>query len=125
MPHRAPLVEGRAWSLAVSYFFVSFIALPTQTTVTVQFKHDAGSDTHYDLQWKEYKDTWEDGAAGSKAVDTSSADSHVKVVVDPLLPGTTYCFRLVAASGGEPGPELVVDTEQVSCTPQGQCCTVL
>lgn len=39
-----------------------------------------------------------------------------------LEPGTTYCLRLVCigngGSKGEPGPELIIDTEQVGCTPK-------
>ena len=42
-----------------------------------------------------------------------------------LEPGTTYCVRMscMDATGcdGDPGPELVLDTEQVGCTPKQDC----
>ena len=44
-----------------------------------------------------------------------------------LEPGTTYCIRLIHKDGTEaPGPELILDTEQVGCTPKASnsCCTI-
>jgi hypothetical protein len=42
-----------------------------------------------------------------------------------LNPGMTYCVRLVC-EGKDPGPELIIDTEQVGCTPKSSCnCAIL
>jgi hypothetical protein len=44
-----------------------------------------------------------------------------------LEPGTTYCIRLISKDGTqEPGPELILDTEQVGCTPKtsNSCCAI-
>jgi len=44
-----------------------------------------------------------------------------------LLPGTTYCIRLVTKDGSEdPGPDLILATEQVGCTPKANksCCVI-
>lgn len=58
-----------------------------------------------------------------------SNDGNVKVVIEELEPGTTYCFRLVAkgtdGAKGEPGPELIIDTEAISCTPKTRRCVIL
>ena len=54
----------------------------------------------------------------------------VKTAIEDLEPGTTYSFRLVAkdaeGNSGVPGPELIIDTEAVGCTPkQSSCCVIL
>jgi hypothetical protein len=84
----------------------------------------------YVLQWKEYPDSW-DGCASQKA--EGAAPAAAKIEIAPLNPGSTYCVRLALAVAATPpgevastGPEMVVDTEQVSCTPQQKgCCAVL
>jgi hypothetical protein len=54
-----------------------------------------------------------------------------QVQATDLDPGTTYCVRLSCVSGGgelgEASRELVVDTEQVGCTPtpKKSCCVIL
>jgi hypothetical protein len=107
-----------------------------QTSITVQFQplENAGSGASYVLQWKEYPDSW-DGGASESATSTSAAvapASLAKMEAAPLKPGTTYCVRLVLRSGGEeqgsdgpPSADLVVDTEQVGCTPQQKSCCAL
>ena len=45
----------------------------------------------------------------------------VRAQATDLTPGSTYCVRLACVDGstaGEPGPELILDTEQVGCTPK-------
>jgi hypothetical protein len=41
-----------------------------------------------------------------------------------LLPGMTYCVRSYCINSdglkGTPGPELIIDTEQVGCTPKSE-----
>ena len=55
--------------------------------------------------------------------------ANVQVAIDELEPGTTYCFRLMAklsdGSKGEPGPELIIDTEAISCTPKRRRCVIM
>jgi hypothetical protein len=91
----------------------------------VNFKALSGHGT-YELQWKEIQAPWE--AAGSTVVN---GNGKTKAVASPLTPGTTYCLRLVVLSGdkaskGQPGPELIIDTEQVGCTPKADkgCCII-
>jgi len=108
----------------------SFHTGPTKTEITVQFTPLAESGVSYKLQWKEHSQSWE--AAKSKTISADGAN-EIKAVAENLQPGTTYCVRLVtidSTSGeekGSPSPELVVDTEQVGCTPKSErgCCTIL
>jgi hypothetical protein len=55
-----------------------------------------------------------------------------EAIATPLLPGQTYCLRLVCIQSdgeiiGDPSNELVCDTDQVGCTPTEtkSCCTIL
>lgn len=94
----------------------------TQTTIEVEFKPLSGV-ADYELQWKEYPAKWDSvgmhtwplKAEGSKKCKTEAND---------LQPGSTYCVRL-ACSGMDPGPELIIDTEQVGCTPKSSKCVIL
>mmetsp|Transcript_26103 Transcript_26103/g.36802 ORF Transcript_26103/g.36802 Transcript_26103/m.36802 type:complete len:112 (-) Transcript_26103:140-475(-) len=97
-----------------------------ETEITVEFPA-AGDVSEYELQWKPYPASWETGA---KSKNVSVSGKKTKSVITDLEPGTTYCIRLACkdATGrsGEPGQELIVDTEQVGCTPQEKsCCTIL
>jgi hypothetical protein len=94
------------------------------------------SGASYVLQWKEHPDSWEGGASeATKSADGGSAPAAssplTKMEAAPLKPGTTYCVRLVirskegGAADGSPSAELVVDTEQVGCTPQQKSCCAL
>lgn len=81
------------------------------------------------MSWKEYPAPWT--AAESKTVHATTA-SKTKVAAESLEPGTTYCVRLmvvdpVSGKKGEASKELVLDTEQVGCTPTDKksCCTIL
>jgi hypothetical protein len=84
----------------------------------VQFKAEAGH-SNYELQWKEVQAPWD--SAGKQAV--AAQNGKTKAVASNLNPGTSYCIRLVIVAGdkskGPPGPELIIDTEQVGCTPKG------
>lgn len=82
----------------------------------------------YELEWKEYPaPNFTESKKGLSAQDAKSA------VAEPLEPGKTYCVRLIAVDGsgnrGEPCKELVLDTEQVGCTPKpdkrGCACSIL
>ena len=94
-----------------------------------------GSGASYVLQWKEYPDSWEGGTSESAlaAAAAAAASSLTKMEACPLKPGTTYCVRLVVIRSGDergtgdgpPSADLVVDTEQVGCTPQQKSCCAL
>jgi hypothetical protein len=96
-----------------------------QTTISVEF-NTVTSISDYELQWKAIEQNWAD--ASSSAVLSSGKKGTAEA--DDLTPGTTYCIRLACTSGGatgEPGPELIIDTEQVGCTPKksGGCGCVI
>uniref|UniRef100_A0A7S1YMA7 Fibronectin type-III domain-containing protein n=1 Tax=Grammatophora oceanica TaxID=210454 RepID=A0A7S1YMA7_9STRA len=99
----------------------------TETDITVEFKPLSECNT-YELQWKAYPQTWD--LLSSKAVSTSD-ETKSKAVAAGLDPGATYCVRMVCVDGterGEPGAELIIDTEQVGCTPKSEssgCCVIL
>jgi hypothetical protein len=112
-----------------AYRIESFVHDHVQTEITVQFSPVSGA-SHYQLSWKEYPAPW--SSAQSKTVKASAAPSNTKVAAEGLEPGTTYCVRLMVidpASGtkGDTSKELVLDTEQVGCTPTDNksCCTIL
>ena len=97
-----------------------------QTEISIQFKAEAGHSS-YELQWKEVQQPWD--AAGR--LDVAATSGKTKAVAANLTPGTSYCIRLVIVAGdkskGPPGPELIIDTEQVGCTPKasGPKCVIL
>ena len=86
-----------------------------QTTIQVEFK-PFSDVTDYELQWKEYPAKW-DTAGMHTAPIQASGKKKVKAECNDLQPGSTYCVRLSCA-GRDPGPELIIDTEQVGCTPK-------
>ncbi|CAB9499757.1 expressed unknown protein [Seminavis robusta] len=98
----------------------------TETEIQVQFKAEAGH-SNYELQWKEVQQPWD--SAGTEPV--VAQNGKTKAVATNLNPGTSYCIRLVIVAGdkiskGPPGPELIIDTEQVGCTPkQSSVCLIL
>ena len=101
-----------------------------QTDITVEFTPAEGC-TQYELSWKEYPAPW-GAATGSTMVTAATGSTKTQVAAEGLEPGTTYCVRLTAVdphSGakGTPGKELVLDTEQVGCTPTDRksCCVIL
>lgn len=61
-------------------------------------------------------------------VSLGSAQETLRVQADNLEPGKSYQLRLVYSKGSESvvGPEIVLDTEQVGCTPKAEksCCNV-
>ncbi|KAL7529425.1 hypothetical protein ACHAWF_002971, partial [Thalassiosira exigua] len=81
---------------------------------------------------------WENDGQ-SKTINAKEAsrnrNNKVQTNVEDLNPGTTYTVRLrvltVVASDGEatapgkPSPELIIDTEAVSCTPKASQCIIL
>lgn len=63
-------------------------------------------------------------------VSLGSAQEKLLVTADSLEPGKSYQLRLVYSKAGADaaveGPEIVLDTEQVGCTPKPdkKCCIV-
>lgn len=91
--------------------------------ISVEFQPTtlSGNNTIYELQWKEHSQPWE----SAKRQDLKAGAK--KAVAEDLQPGTTYCIRLITQDGSlEPGPELILDTEQVGCTPKSKtgCCAI-
>ena len=97
----------------------------TQTIVELEFSPDGSSDS-YDLCYKVHQQTWEQQMV---KVIGNELLTKVHVVIEELEPGTTYCFRLISkasdGSKGEPGPELIIDTEAISCTPKRRRCVIM
>lgn len=107
-------------SLRLSYF----LEITLQTTISVQFKPVSSVDK-YELEWKIIEQDW----SGAKSTTLKSDGKMVSGVATDLEPGMTYCMRVycyVGGSKGSAGPELIIDTEQVGCTPQAEksCCVI-
>jgi hypothetical protein len=106
------------------------LLIPRQTDSAVKFKPLTQTGITYELEWKDVAAQWESGRSGKK-VTVDAASPTCKAQAAPLEPGTTYCVRLSVkdASGqsGTPGSELIIDTEQVGCTPKDSsgCCVLL
>mmetsp|Transcript_3520 Transcript_3520/g.5888 ORF Transcript_3520/g.5888 Transcript_3520/m.5888 type:complete len:116 (+) Transcript_3520:193-540(+) len=101
----------------------------TEVDITVQFKPLLDTSLEYELQWKQVQENWQDHGK-TAAIDASSGSGSQEAVATPLNPGETYCVRLVCKNNqttGEASKEMVVDTEQVGCTPtpDKSCCVVL
>jgi len=91
----------------------------------VEFLPTAGNDTaEYKLNWKEHPQNWDEHGQ-TKIIQLVQGGGKQKVTADNLNPGSTYCVRLLVDN--EPGAELILDTEQVGCTPEasGGCCIIL
>mmetsp|Transcript_5258 Transcript_5258/g.9659 ORF Transcript_5258/g.9659 Transcript_5258/m.9659 type:complete len:123 (+) Transcript_5258:197-565(+) len=108
----------------------------SETIITVAF-NPLNSHDNYELQWKEYPQKWENDGQ-SKTVNakevTRNRNNKIQMNIEDLNPGTTYTVRLrvlslVASDGessapGKPSPELIIDTEAVSCTPKASHCII-
>ena len=99
----------------------SLFLLPRQTSIAIKFQ-PATTEDGYTVQWKRHEQSWGAAAAQSKQLNVGAT----KAEIDDLEPGTTYCIRLTTAGGEVAGPELILDTEQVGCTPKPNrsCCVV-
>lgn len=102
----------------------------TETTISVQFKPVSSIDK-YELEWKRIEDQWTTKPAGNTT--TLSVAGEGKMVTGEAIdldPGMTYCVRAYClnsdGSKGSVGPELIIDTEQVGCTPKPEksCCII-
>ena len=102
----------------------------TETEITIEFiPSEDKTVASYDLCWRVHAQTWED-ASEKLAVQKETFLNKPKVRLDAhgLEPGTTYALRLIAKdidnTPGSPGPELIVDTDGVSCAPK-TCCVMM
>eukprot|EP00535_Pseudo-nitzschia_heimii_P009252 CAMPEP_0197177356 /NCGR_PEP_ID=MMETSP1423-20130617/2990_1 /TAXON_ID=476441 /ORGANISM="Pseudo-nitzschia heimii, Strain UNC1101" /LENGTH=113 /DNA_ID=CAMNT_0042626891 /DNA_START=54 /DNA_END=395 /DNA_ORIENTATION=- len=97
-----------------------------ETTISVQFKPVSSIDK-YILEWKLIEHDW---ASGVNKVTVQGEGNLLTGEATNLDPGMTYCIRSSCensdGSKGSPGPELIVDTEQVGCTPKAEksCCVI-
>jgi len=127
-------------------FFLSFVDLCLsndhsflQTTITVSFKPSQNIHS-YALCYKEYEQSWEDNwdrptqskiISSTEISQSTTKSGTIIAIAEDLNPGTTYCVRLIAhdVNGddqGDPGPDLIIDTETVSCTPKpSRSCIIL
>jgi hypothetical protein len=66
--------------------------------------------------------SWEQGQSIIIEVSSIHADEIVLAIAEGLLPQITYALRLVVVDkvGNKemPGPEIVIDTDSISCTPK-------
>jgi hypothetical protein len=96
-----------------------------QTEITVDFMPTAAVHS-YELEWKQYPQSWASDAQRCifKTSDVG-ATKKIRANATDLDPGMTYTIRVVCKDGsgnrGKPGPDLIIDTEAVSCTPKPSC----
>lgn len=106
----------------------SFQTTMPQTTISVRFKPVSSIDK-YELEWKQVETEWASSARNA-AVSVESEGKMVTGEATDLDPGMTYCVRASCLSSdgskGSAGLELIVDTEQVGCTPKAEksCCII-
>ncbi|KAL7437892.1 hypothetical protein ACHAXH_005066 [Discostella pseudostelligera] len=109
----------------------------SETIISVAF-NPLSSHDNYELQWKEYPQKWETDGQSKRicAKDVPrNKNNKIQANIEDLNPGSTYTVRLrvlaVGSSEGEvgapgkPSPELIIDTEAVSCTPKASQCILL
>jgi len=95
----------------------------TETTISVEFKPILSIDK-YGLEWKQIEHQWDTKPVGSISLSVQSEGKLVTGEAIDLLPGMTYCVRSYCINSdglmGTQGPELIIDTEQVGCTPKSE-----
>jgi len=95
----------------------------SETSITVSF--NIKKDFLYDICWKEYPQDWVSHGESASVPISESEGSAVKYKAEGLNPGTSYAFRIICKDGegnpGKPGPEMIIDTDTVSCTPHNKC----
>ena len=110
-----------------------------KTAITVGLALNKSMSIHsYDICWKEYPQNWEDHGQLINIVNNDNKDvdgtnvnvknNKIRYTSDGLNPGTTYTFRVICKNGdgvqGKPGPELIIDTDTVSCTHSHKTCVI-
>eukprot|EP00536_Pseudo-nitzschia_multiseries_P011827 jgi/Psemu1/207071/e_gw1.425.26.1 len=101
-----------------------------ETTISVQFKPVSSIDK-YELEWRPIEQQWSSPAVGRKTVSVVAEGKLLKAEAENLEPGMTYCMRAFCigsdgSKGQSAGPDLIIDTEQVGCTPKAEksCCVI-
>mmetsp|Transcript_13519 Transcript_13519/g.31945 ORF Transcript_13519/g.31945 Transcript_13519/m.31945 type:complete len:116 (-) Transcript_13519:201-548(-) len=107
---------------------LDFVAA-SETIITVSFKPCSTAE-EYILEWKEYPQKWELAQsrtiAGGPGKDKWAKDGGgIQANIEDLNPGTSYAVRLRASSNAKPSPELIIDTEAVSCAPKSSACMIM
>ena len=82
---------------------------------------------------KKWESEGQSKAINAKQV-TRTGNNKIQTNIEDLNPGTTYTVRLRVLSAvasesesptpGKPSPELIIDTEAVSCTPKASQCVI-
>uniref|UniRef100_A0A6T8J7H8 Fibronectin type-III domain-containing protein n=1 Tax=Proboscia inermis TaxID=420281 RepID=A0A6T8J7H8_9STRA len=106
----------------------------SETIITVAFppvKSSSAPVSSYELCWKEYPQNWDEHGqrlsvpVTSPLVTSGTAQGKIRVSATDLNPNTTYTVRLIVLYGdserSKPGPDLIIDTDAVSCTPERKC----
>mmetsp|Transcript_2472 Transcript_2472/g.3771 ORF Transcript_2472/g.3771 Transcript_2472/m.3771 type:complete len:119 (-) Transcript_2472:227-583(-) len=101
----------------------------SETIITVSF-NPLNSNDEYVLEWKEYHQKWETDSQSKNMNSnemTKTGNGKIQTNIEGLNPGATYTVRLKAlgegsqSDAGKASPELIIDTEAVSCTPKPSC----
>ena len=73
------------------------------------------------MEWKQIENQWTQ-LSGSTTLLVESEGKMITGEAINLDPGMTYCVRSFCydtdGRKGQPGKELIIDTEQVGCTPK-------
>mmetsp|Transcript_27793 Transcript_27793/g.34335 ORF Transcript_27793/g.34335 Transcript_27793/m.34335 type:complete len:116 (+) Transcript_27793:49-396(+) len=99
-----------------------------ETDIIIQFTPDPNAQT-YKFSWKQHPQSWNDASSKLIHLPSSTSNTTIKAEANDLLPATTYCLIIIPmdADGveGPPSPELIVDTEAISCAPKSKSCCVV
>ena len=106
-----------AISMCIFYFSLK------KTSITVRFSPSSDTEVlHFELQWHQMGQSWEQGG---RSLLTGAQTDDIVATIDELLPNQTYALRISVIDKedkkGIPGPEIVVDTDSISCTPKPRC----
>ena len=87
----------------------------------MRFAQVSTSDVgYYELSWREMGQSWEQ--AQSVTVQAPSSSDKIEATAEGLNPQSTYALRLIVVgkggNRGTPGPESIIDTDSISCTPK-------
>mmetsp|Transcript_27690 Transcript_27690/g.33690 ORF Transcript_27690/g.33690 Transcript_27690/m.33690 type:complete len:112 (+) Transcript_27690:59-394(+) len=96
----------------------------SETIITVSFSPNPKLP-NYLLCWKEHGQNWDTGGQTMSISADTAVKGVIRVSTQDLNPGTTYTVRLIGIDEedkqGKPGPEMVIDTDAVSCNPKMRC----
>mmetsp|Transcript_26723 Transcript_26723/g.35112 ORF Transcript_26723/g.35112 Transcript_26723/m.35112 type:complete len:113 (-) Transcript_26723:368-706(-) len=97
-----------------------------EVSITLKFQ-SSGQNHRYNLEYinvSPLDQQWTD----AESLEIKAENDVEVVTVQNLEPSNTFKFRLCcineAGIHGEPGPEITLDTQVVSCAPKNRCCNV-